>query len=93
MHGNPSVALSLFDWGVNSGPRRSSKAFQKIIGANPDGKIGPKTLALAKDQSDEYTSIRCIKSDNPSTSHFPSFRSLAGVGLAEMKRFRKKPYL
>ena len=54
MHGNPSVALSLFDWGVNSGPRRSSKAFQKIIGANPDGKIGPKTLALAKDQSDEY---------------------------------------
>ena len=54
MHGNPSVALSLFDWDVNSGPRRSSKAFQKIIGENPDGKIGPKTLALAKDQSDEY---------------------------------------
>ena len=54
MHGNPSVALSLFDWGVNSGHRRSSKAFQKIIGANQDGKIGQKTLALAKDQSDEY---------------------------------------
>ena len=51
MHGNSSVALSLFDWDVNSGPPHSSKAFQKIIGANPDGKIGPKTLALAKDQS------------------------------------------
>ena len=54
MHGNPSVALSLFDWGVNSGPRRSSKAFQQIIGANRDGKIGPKTLALAKGQSAEH---------------------------------------
>ena len=35
-------------------PMMTSKAFQKIIFANPDGKIGSKTLALAKDQSDEY---------------------------------------
>ena len=34
---------SVFDWQVNSG-NRSRKALQKIVGAKPDGAIGPKTL-------------------------------------------------
>ena len=37
---------SVFDWAVNSGTGRASKAVQKICGAEPDGVIGPKTLAL-----------------------------------------------
>ena len=36
----------MFDWAVNSGTGRASKAVQKICGAEPDGVIGPKTLAL-----------------------------------------------
>jgi|TARA_R100001163_G_C5060080_1_gene196833 lysozyme family protein len=44
----------VFDWAVNSGTGRASKAIQKICGAMQDGAIGPKTLALIKTQDTEY---------------------------------------
>ena len=45
------LALSVFDWAVNSGTGRSAKGLQKACGANPDGAIGPKTLKLALAQN------------------------------------------
>jgi lysozyme family protein len=43
------VDLAVFDFAVNSGPAQASKVLQRIVGADPDGDIGPKTLAaLAK---------------------------------------------
>lgn len=36
---------AVFDYAVNSGPTRAAKALQRIVGATPDGKIGPATLA------------------------------------------------
>lgn len=44
----------VFDWAVNSGPSRASKAIQKICGAAQDGAIGPKTLALIGKQDTQY---------------------------------------
>ena len=41
----PGVDWAVFDWAVNSGPSRASKALQRAVGASPDGAIGPKTLA------------------------------------------------
>ena len=38
---------AVFDWAVNSGTRRVSKALQKACGAERYGVIGNKTLALA----------------------------------------------
>ena len=38
------VDLVAFDSAVNSGPRRAAKWVQGAVGANQDGKIGPKTL-------------------------------------------------
>jgi len=38
------VDWSVFDWAVNSGPSRASKALQRIVGSYPDGAIGPNTL-------------------------------------------------
>ena len=38
-----------FDWCVNSGKSRPSKALQRIIGATADGSIGPATLTLVAD--------------------------------------------
>jgi lysozyme family protein len=35
---------AVFDWGVNSGMGRPAKAVQRIVGATPDGAIGPKTV-------------------------------------------------
>lgn len=38
------VDWAVFDWAVNSGTGRAAKALQLIVGAKPDGAIGPKTL-------------------------------------------------
>ena len=45
---------AVFDWAVNSGTRRVSKALQKACGAERDGVIGNKTLALANEQDVKY---------------------------------------
>lgn len=42
------VDLLAFDFGVNAGPSRSAKMLQKIVGADPDGSVGPATLAAVK---------------------------------------------
>jgi lysozyme family protein len=43
------VDLAVFDFAVNSGPAQAVKVLQRIVGAVPDGDLGPKTLAaLAK---------------------------------------------
>ena len=48
------VDWAVFDWAVNSGTGRASKAIQKICGASQDGAIGPKTLALIGTQNTQY---------------------------------------
>ena len=45
---------AVFDWAVNSGTRRVSKALQKACGAERDGVIGNKTLSLANEQDVKY---------------------------------------
>ena len=53
------VDWAVFDWAVNSGPRRAAKALQKAVAATQDGAIGPMTLrAVANhDASDLIHSI------------------------------------
>ena len=50
---SPGLDWSLFDMCVNSGSR-GAKILQKCIGANPDGGIGPKTLALMEKQNPKF---------------------------------------
>ena len=38
--------LCVFDFAVNAGPNRAARYLQKVVGANQDGAIGPKTLSL-----------------------------------------------
>ena len=38
----------MFDFAINAGPNRAIKTMQKAIGTNPDGAIGPKTMAALK---------------------------------------------
>ena len=45
---------AVFDWAVNSGTKRVSKALQKACGAERDGVVGNKTLALANGQDVKY---------------------------------------
>lgn len=41
------VDLTVFDYGVNSGPSRSVKELQRVVGAHVDGKMGAATLLAA----------------------------------------------
>jgi lysozyme family protein len=41
----------VFDFAVNAGPGRSAKTLQTAVGANPDGGIGPMTLAAVAQHS------------------------------------------
>lgn len=40
----PGLAYALFDFAVNSGPRRAITMMQKVVGTTPDGIIGGMTL-------------------------------------------------
>ena len=42
------VDWSVFDWAVNSGPSRATRALQRSVGAVADGVIGPNTLSAVK---------------------------------------------
>lgn len=40
--------LCVFDFAVNAGPSRATRYLQKMVGAAPDGQIGPRTLSLVE---------------------------------------------
>jgi lysozyme family protein len=42
-----------FDWCVNSGKSRPSKAIQRAVGATQDGAIGPATIGLIMEKDPE----------------------------------------
>lgn len=42
------VDLALFDFAVNSGPMRATKSIQALLGLEPDGHLGERTLAAIK---------------------------------------------
>jgi lysozyme family protein len=42
-----------FDWAVNSGKSRPSKAIQRAVGATQDGAIGPATIGLIMEKDPE----------------------------------------
>ncbi len=44
----PAAGLVLLDWAIHSGAPRVARKLQIAVGAAPDGRIGPKTLARAR---------------------------------------------
>lgn len=42
------IDYAVFDFAVNSGPDRAAKYLQAIVGATPDGKIGPATIKATR---------------------------------------------
>ena len=45
------VDFAVYDFAVNSGPARAAIYLQNIVGAAPDGKIGPMTIKAVKDNN------------------------------------------
>jgi lysozyme family protein len=52
--------VCVFDWAVNSGPRRAVRALQELVGVTPDGEMGPKTLAAVASWEAYYGAKTCI---------------------------------
>lgn len=48
------IAWQVFDFGVNAGVARSARMIQRLVGAYPDGKIGPITIALVNRYKGEF---------------------------------------
>lgn len=44
------VDYAMFDFGVNSGPKRAVEFLQRIVGVTVDGRMGPQTLAAVNKQ-------------------------------------------
>lgn len=61
---------AVFDFGVNSGPSRSAKALQKLVGADPDGSIGEKTLKAVAEYVSENGLEKTIKRFNTNRSNY-----------------------
>lgn len=62
---NQMVAEMIFDFGVNAGARLAVKLAQKVVGADPDGWMGPNTLGALNGYeperfATEYTLVRII---------------------------------
>ena len=49
------IAWQVFDFGVNAGVARSTRMIQRLVGAYPDGKIGPTTIALVNRYKGEFS--------------------------------------
>lgn len=46
--------LCVFDFAVNAGPARAARMLQLMVGANPDGRIGPVTIATVRKYVTEH---------------------------------------
>ena len=73
--------LAVFDWAVNSGVSRASKALQKIIGVKDDGVIGPITVKETYKCDSEKVILN--SSTSVLSSNVPSSES---VGVAQLDK-------
>jgi lysozyme family protein len=84
---DPSLAIALFDFGVNSGPATAVTTLQKTLGVQADGVIGPKTRAAIQ-KADDSLLVRFLADRLLMMATFKTFpvhgkgwyRRVAGLG-------------
>ena len=81
----------VFDFAVNAGPGRSAKTLQKVVGVNPDGAIGPITLAAVANTKDLIEKF----SDEKATFYksLPTFSSFGNGWLNRIAHVKRDAYL
>lgn len=55
------LRVALIDDGVNAGPTQAVKRLQRVVGALPDGVLGPKTIEVLKVHSPEWVRVQVVK--------------------------------
>jgi len=56
----PGIDFCVFDWAVNAGISRASKALQQAINVDDDGIIGSQTVAMVCDQANHTNVVNTI---------------------------------
>lgn len=74
------IDLVVYDWGVNSGPKRAVVALQSILGVEPDGWVGDKTLRALK---------LCNVAEVIQSMHERRMAFLKGLGKEQWAEFGK----
>jgi lysozyme family protein len=77
---NP-LKFDLFDYAVNSGPKTAAKALQRIVGAHPDGIIGPRTLLAISSRNPQALAARLLGARLQMMTDLPTWPSF-GKGWA-----------
>jgi lysozyme family protein len=76
-----ALKFDLFDYAVNSGPKTAAKALQRIVGAHPDGIIGPRTLLAISSRNPQALAARLLGARLQMMTDLPTWPSF-GRGWA-----------
>ena len=76
-----ALKFDLFDYAVNSGPKAAAKALQRIVGAHPDGIIGPRTLLAISSRNPQALAARLLGARLQMMTDLPTWPSF-GKGWA-----------
>ncbi|HYZ32229.1 MAG TPA: glycosyl hydrolase 108 family protein [Crenalkalicoccus sp.] len=83
------VDLMVFDFGVNAGPGTAVRLLQRLAGAEPDGAVGPKTLAAARGQPAPALIARYAEGREAYYRALPGFPSFGKGWLARVEFVRR----
>lgn len=84
------VDYVVFDTAVNSGKVRAIKFLQSVVGAVPDGAIGPVTIASANDKGERLTIEQFIDKREAFLRALPTFPTFGNGWLIRTKEVRAK---
>lgn len=56
----PGLALQVFDFGVNAGPRRAIRYLQMVVGTAQDGLFGPMTMKAVRKYVEKFGEKKAI---------------------------------
>ena len=86
------VEHMVFDMAVNAGVRRSSLQLQDVVGADPDGVIGPRTLQRVSMFADKV-SVMIDSLRDAHEAHYKSLRTFDVFGRGWLARLARRTAL
>ena len=79
--------LCVFDFGVNAGIKRAGRFLQKMVGASPDGAVGPNTLKKVNEWIEQHGVEHAIKSyQEARQGYYESLRHFKTFGKGWTRR-------
>jgi len=88
----PGIDHLVFDMACNAGVRRSSLQLQDVVGADPDGVIGPRTLQRVGMFADKLD-VMIDSLRDAHEAHYKSLRTFSTFGKGWMARLGRRTAL